>query len=272
MKTMGKKGDDLGNRIKNNYESRTKHLLPRRTYTVIRIDGKSFHTYTRGFDKPFDADLIEVMNNTAIALCNQIQGAKLAYVQSDEISIVMTDFDSQQTDAWFNGNIQKITSVSASIATAAFNNGMYLNENKLLNMDKVAYFDSRVFTIPEAIEVKNYLIWRQQDATRNSIQMVARSLASHKECNNLDTAQLQELIFQRGQNWNNYPNGQKRGRIIVKEQYEKQVPGGASVTRNRWVATAAPIFSKNGPIFPSKGYGFLHQILPGLRSESEQEM
>jgi tRNA(His) 5'-end guanylyltransferase len=211
--------------------------------------------------KPFDEGMIRVMDQTAIELCKRIQGAKCAYVQSDEISIVLTDFDSRQTDAWFDGNIQKIASVSASIATAHFNNGMYLDEDILANMDKIAYFDARVFTIPQAIEVKNYLIWRQQDATRNSIHMVARSLASHKECNNLDTDQLQELIFQRGQNWNDYPEGQKRGRLIAKTTYEKEAFNPMTqqtdkILRTKWSVVNTPIFSQDLDV--------LNNIIPGL--------
>ena len=113
--------DALGSRIKENYEGRTRYFLPRRTYTIIRLDGKAFHTFTRQFKKPYDLDLMEIMNCTAISLCSQIQGAKFAYVQSDEINILLTDFENLSTDAWFDGNIQKITSISSSIATASFN-------------------------------------------------------------------------------------------------------------------------------------------------------
>src|ERR1017187_10429390 len=122
------KNDELGSRMKDNYEDRTRFSVPRRTYTVIRLDGKSFHTYTKGFQRPYDLGLMRVMDNTAIALCEAIPGCKLAFVQSDEISLILTDFDTIQTDAWFGGNIQKMASVSPSIATAHFNNGMYLDE------------------------------------------------------------------------------------------------------------------------------------------------
>lgn len=209
--------DALGDRMKEQYESRTRILLPRRTYTIIRLDGKAFHTYTRGMQKPFDKDFMSVMDQTAIKLCEEIQGAKFAYVQSDEISLLLTDFDSVKCDAWFNGNVQKITSVSASIATAAFNNGMYLNENFMTNMNKVAYFDSRAFTIPDVVEVENYFIWRQKDAVRNSIQMVAQSLYSQKELNGKNLNEQQDMIWQKNQNWNNYSAREKRGGLICKE-------------------------------------------------------
>jgi hypothetical protein len=164
--------DTLGDRMKEYYENRTKTYLPRRTYTLIRIDGKAFHTYTKGLNRPFDDQLMDDMDETAIYLCKNIQGAKLAFVQSDEISILLTDFDKLQTSAWFDGNIQKITSVSSSLATAKFNE---------LRPNKLALFDSRVFTIPSKVEVENYFIWRQQDTVRNSISSVAQSLYSSKD-------------------------------------------------------------------------------------------
>lgn len=241
--------DSLGDRMKGYYETRTQLFLPRRTYTMIRLDGKAFHSYTKGFKRPYDLGLMRVMDLTAVKLCESIQGAKMAFVQSDEISIVLTDFDTEQTDAWFDGNVQKMTSISAAIATAAFNNGMYLDEEILANMDKVAYFDSRVFTLPTATEVRNCFVWRQQDATRNSIQMGAQSLYSQKELNKKNTSELQEMMWQKGQNWNDYPVGFKRGRAIVKEQFEHhgtdKKTGNAVVTqRNRWVSVDPPIFTQ----------------------------
>ena len=112
--------DDLGNRMKD-YEQRTRIKLPRRTNTIIRMDGKAFHTYTKGLDRPFDENLMYDMNATTQFLCENIQGAKIGYVQSDEISILLTDFDKLTTDAWFDYNVQKMVSVSASLATGKFN-------------------------------------------------------------------------------------------------------------------------------------------------------
>jgi tRNA(His) guanylyltransferase len=226
---MAKK-DSLGDRMKEFYENRTRNLLPRRTYTIIRVDGKAFHTYTRGLERPFDMQLIADMDATACYMCKNIQGAKLAFVQSDEISIVLTDFDKLGTAAWFDGNIQKMASVSASLATAKFNQ---------LRPDKIALFDSRVFTIPSAIEVENYLIWRQQDTTRNSISSVAQYLYSPKELHGKDTDTMQEMCFQKGVNWNDYEAKLKRGRLIVKETYDKE-----GATRTRWVSIAPPIFTQ----------------------------
>lgn len=241
--------DSLGDRMKGFYETRTQLFLPRRTFTMIRLDGKAFHTYTKGFKRPYDLNLMRVMDNTAIALCKAIQGAKMAFVQSDEISIILTDFDDQQTDAWFDGNVQKITSISASIATAAFNNGMYLDEEILANMDKVAYFDSRVFTLPTATEVVNCFVWRQQDATKNSISMAAQSMFPHKELHKKNGSDMQEMMWQKGVNWNDYPVGFKRGRAIVKESFEhkgldKKTGQEVVTQRSRWVSVEPPIFTQ----------------------------
>lgn len=244
------KKDELGERMKDDYELRTRILLPRRTYTLMRLDGKAFHTYTKGFARPYDLRLMRVMDNTAIALCNNIQNAVMAFVQSDEITILLTDFATIKTDAWFDGNIQKMTSVSASIATVAFNNGMYLDEEVMANMDKVAYFDSRVWTMPTAQEVMNNFIWRQQDATRNSIQMGAQSMYSQKELHGKNTSELQELMFQKGVNWDKYPVGFKRGRMILKEESKmmkitKGPQAGGSFTRMTWASFEPPVFTQD---------------------------
>jgi tRNA(His) 5'-end guanylyltransferase len=227
----------IGNRMKEFYENRTRYLLPRRTYTLIRIDGKAFHTYTKGLNRPFDSALMNDMDETAKYLCKNIQGAKFAYVQSDEISILLTDFETLTTDAWFDGNIQKITSVSASLATAKF------NELRFKDIQVSAMFDARVWTIPSNIEVENYFIWRQQDATRNSILSVAQTLYSHKEMSNKKCNELQEMIFQKGINWDHYSLGEKNGRLIIKETYLK----GES-NRTKWISIGAETFSQNREI------------------------
>jgi tRNA(His) guanylyltransferase len=269
--------DDLGDRMKSFYEDRTRNSLPRRTNTIIRIDGKAFHTYTRGLVRPFDVDLIDDMNATTKFLCESIQGAKFGYVQSDEISILLTDYDKLTTDAWFDGNIQKIVSIASSLATSKFNQLRMLRYFKTnhqgkeyFNLDadelkafRLAHFDARVFTIPQDEEVINYFIWRQQDASRNSISAVAQSLYSHKELNGKTTDMMQELIFQKGQNWNNYPVGQKRGRVIVrrnvlqplsKEIYDKakdksnfieEPKGYYGIMRSQWVVEEPPIFTQD---------------------------
>lgn len=245
--------DKLGARMKSQYEHRTRSYLPRRTYTLIRIDGKAFHTFTKGFDRPHDKDLTTLMNETIKYLCQNIQGCKLGYVQSDEISLLLTDFEKPQTDAYFDGNIQKITSISASMATMAFNRSLtalydiYVSEgndqllSKLSHKDntlKSALFDSRVFTIPDRVEVGNYFVWRQQDATKNSISMLAQSQFSHKELYGVNTSQMQyKLMLEKDINWNDCDEGFKRGRVCVKKKLE--------TGRTKWEVEAAPIFTKD---------------------------
>jgi len=226
--------DQLGQRMKEQYENRTRYMLPRRTYTIIRLDGKAFHTFTRGMQRPYDENLMSWMDLTAMKLCEEIQGVQLAYTQSDEISLLLTDFEKITTDAWFDGNIQKIVSVSASIATAYFNQfcgHLQIREAGKLGVPLTrnigpAFFDSRVFTIPDPTEVENYFIWRQKDAVRNSIAMTAQSLYSHKELNGKSSNQQQEMIFQKGQNWNDMPEGFKRGRTIVNFDPDIQTVSG----------------------------------------------
>lgn len=215
--------DDLGDRMKGQYEDRTRYLLPRRTYTIIRLDGKAFHTYTRGLQKPFDKGLFEDMDAAIIAMLPQIQGAVFAYTQSDEISILLTDFAQPTTSAWFDGNLQKVCSVSSAIITAEFNQLRRMRhheEQQSFDNFSLAYFDARVFTIPDRIEVMNYFIWRNQDCARNSVSMVAQANFSHKELQGKSTPDKHEMLHQKGVNWaTDYTDGEKNGRLIVKENY-----------------------------------------------------
>jgi tRNA(His) 5'-end guanylyltransferase len=209
---VGKKGDSLGDRMKRQYEDRTRYMLPRRTFTILRCDGKAFHTFTRHCEKPYDARFAEAMDAAMLELCREAQGAKFGYVQSDEISVVLTDFALPTTDAWFDGNVQKIVSVAASIVTAAFNGQYFPVESPTYP----ARFDCRVFTIPDPVEVSNYFIWRQQDAVRNSIQGLAQAHFSPKQLHGVNTSGMQEMLFQeKGINWNDSPVEQKRGRAAI---------------------------------------------------------
>jgi tRNA(His) guanylyltransferase len=226
--------DPLGDRMKGQYENRTRYMLPRRTYFILRLDGKSFHTYTRNCVKPFDLGLIEDMDQAVINMMPEIHGSKFAYVQSDEISILFTDFEDIGTCAWFDGNLQKIVSVSASMMTAEFN---AIRSRR--RYDALAYFDSRVFTIPDPTEVYNYFVWRNKDAAKNSISMVAYSLYSAKELHQKDSNAKQEMLFQKGINWSEYPMGLKNGRLIVKEAYDKD-----GTQRSRWISVPAPVFTR----------------------------
>lgn len=243
--------DKLGDRMKG-YENTERKFLMKRAPAIIRLDGKAFHSFTRGFKKPFDEVLIECMWDTAKYLCENIMGCKLAYVQSDEISLLITDYDNIDTEAWFNKNIQKMVSVSASMATLAFNKAFSKKirtlspeeSDKFMSVYKkreyTALFDSRVFNLPKE-EVCNAFIWRQQDATRNAIQMMGRAHFNHKMLNKKSCNEIQEMLFQeKSINFNDIPIYQKRGACIVKEIYDKD-----GVQRSRWVV------DKKIPIFTS---------------------
>lgn len=231
------KYDSLGDRMKG-YENITRFYLTRRSPIIIRVDGKAFHTFTRGLKRPFDDILMSVMQETAKYLCKNISGCKLAYVQSDEISLLITDYDTIDTQAWFDNNLQKIVSVSASLATLAFNNfwstavdceikaantaPFTSDENSYITTisDKrfKATFDSRAFIIPKD-EVCNYFIWRQQDATRNSIQSLAQANFPHKELNGLNSSKLQDkLMLEKSINWNDLSVPCKRGVCVYYER------------------------------------------------------
>jgi tRNA(His) 5'-end guanylyltransferase len=245
-------GDQIGDRMKS-YEDAYRQRLPIRMPVIIRLDGRSFHTYTKKCKRPLDQGLVDVMNLTAIELCTQIQGVQIAYVQSDEISLLLKNYSDLNTQAWFDNNIQKMVSVSASIAGATFTANSFRiwtsGFPSFLDI-KPATFDSRAFIVPKE-EVCNAFLWRQLDATRNSIQMLARSLYSHKDCNNKNTSQLQDLCFKKGINWNDCPTSQKRGRCIVKKQSAKEAINkhtGQTITalRSEWVIdNEIPIFSKD---------------------------
>lgn len=239
------KNDSLGTRIKN-YENSYRIKLPIRLPLILRLDGCHFHTYTKGLNRPFDDKLINCMNETAKFLCQNIQGCQISYVQSDEISLLLNNFKTLDTQSWYDNNLQKMASVSAAMASAKFTS----ISDTIFGKTKLAMFDSRVFLLPKE-EVCNYFIWRQQDSTRNSVQMLARSLYSHKECTDKNNAELQELCFQKGINWNNCPTTQKRGRCIVKNQNMKSGFNKLSglvekALRSAWVVDDnIPIFTQD---------------------------
>ena len=226
--------DELGTRMKEFYESVPKTRLVRRMPVAIRLDGKAFHTFTRGFEKPFDEVLGKSMRETMKYLCENIQGCVLGYTQSDEITLILVDYQNLNSCAWFDYEVQKMCSIAASMATMAFNKFFTKNVNyfemtheyddtineyctTLVNAaEKGAMFDARVFNIPKE-EVCNLIYWRQLDATRNSIQMVGQANFSHKELQNKSCNMIQEMLFaEKGINWNDYPTYLKRGSCCIK--------------------------------------------------------
>lgn len=264
---MANNKDSLGDRMKN-YENVTRNYLTRKLPVVIRIDGKAFHSFTRGLKRPFDDILVKSMQDTMKYLCENIQGCVLGYTQSDEITLVLVDYQNRDSCAWFDNNIQKMASVSASMATMAFNQyfaGHSLDlekelistwdftdeENKycdtLREKRHSAMFDSRVFTLPKE-EVINCLIWRQHDATRNSIQSVGQANFSHKQLQNKSCNDIQDmLMLEKNINWNDYPTTLKRGSCCIQKPYVFQpAPESEPVVRFKWVIdNEIPIFTQD---------------------------
>lgn len=229
MWTNDSRGDSLGDRMKG-YERAARTTLPRRMPVILRIDGKAFHSVTRGCVRPFDDHLMSLMDHVATRLCEEAQGAVLGFVQSDEISILVHNYKRLNSEAWFDNEIQKLVSVSAAIAASTFT----------AQWPTPVAFDARAFVLPEA-EVCNYFIWRQQDATRNSIQMATRAVYSHAQVNDKNTSEMNEMLHAKGINWNDYPVGCKRGRAIVRVPYGKD-----GVIRHAWsVDLTTPIFTED---------------------------
>lgn len=256
----------LGDRMKR-YEAATRAVLPRRTYTIVRVDGRAFHSFLRHADKPFDNAVMAAMDSTAAALCKEMSGAAFTYTQSDEISVLLSDFASPGTEPWFGGVIQKIASIAASTAAVAFNAAYGPNCDH-----RTATFDARVFTVPDPVEVANYFLWRQRDAVSNSISMAAQAHFSHQSLHRVNTSQMQELLWQeKGINWNDYPAGCKRGRVTIRRTGERPVEyvdqrSGQDVSttamRSWWETEAAPHFTAD----PDGWLASTIPAMPGLNA------
>ena len=228
----------LDTRMKKYYENVSKTKLLRRTPVALRIDGKAFHTFARSFKKPFDEILIQSMQNTMKYLCANIQGCVFGYTQSDEITLILLDYRTFTTSAWFDYEVQKMCSIAASMATMVFNKELtkiandYIesaletqnisnDEKKYITtlkkaMTNGAMFDCRAFNIPKE-EVTNLVFWRQQDAAKNSVQMVARCYFSQKELNKKNISEMQDMLHEKFDvNWNDFPTEQKRGSACLK--------------------------------------------------------
>lgn len=249
--------DSLGDRMKL-YESAYNHTYPIRMPLILRFDGVHFHTNVKRWKctKPFDDDLIEAMQCTAKTLCESIAGAQIAYVQSDEITILVRDDMTNQSQPWYNKEINKILSVGAAKATNAFNYrwNQLRGINSMLDM---AEFDCRGMVVPEN-EIFSQILWRQQDASRNSVQMMGRAYFSHKELQGKCNEEIQEMLFQQhGINWNNIPTHYKRGACIIKIESPIIVPKRDSlgkiindetetIMRPKWVVdNNIPIFTQD---------------------------
>ena len=274
---------NLGTRMKE-YEKRNQYYLQKRTPVAIRVDGRSFHTFTKGFQRPFDDILIKTMQETAKYMCENMGNAKFAYVQSDEITIILVDYDTLETDCWFNYRTDKLCSISASMATMAFNKYfeknvreyLYIHYGQLSTIrladtynraiDKGAMFDARCFNIPKE-EVTNLIYWRQLDASRNSIQMVGQANFSHKELQNKSCNDIQDmLMLQKNINWNDFPTYQKRGSCVVKSDEketitEDNIGTDGSVIGTKMTIRSKWIIDKEMPILKGEDRAYIDNLI-----------
>lgn len=275
----------LAKRMKK-YEAVPKNTLMRRTPVIIRVDGRAFHTFTKGFQKPFDDVLVRVMQDTMKYLCENIQGCVLEYTQSDEITLILTDYKKLNSEAWFDYEVQKICSIVASMATLEFNRKfkhysiMYANskpEGEITSdeitrqfsvyakaVNKGAMFDARVFNIPKE-EVTNNIYWRQLDASRNSVQMVGQANFSHRELLNKTCNQIQDMLMtQRGINWNDMGTSYKRGSCCVRNRRIISMSADGTVTceiRNPKESETAWIIDNEIPIFKGEGRRYIDELI-----------
>ncbi|MEV6791272.1 tRNA(His) guanylyltransferase Thg1 family protein [Streptomyces sp. NPDC051320] len=252
----------LGDRMKR-HEAAYRVLLPRRTYGLIRLDIRAAHSYLRGATRPYDLEFMADMDAVAEALCQEITGTAFAYTQSDEISLLVTDFATEQTEPWFEGVVAKQLTIAASLATAV------LNERR---PGRRALFDARLFTLSDPVEVANYFLWRQRDAVRNSISMAAQAQFSHRRLHGVSSKGMQELLWTETRiNWNDYPGGCKRGRTAVRHTGERETTYTDKRTqeqqtvlaiRSWWQSNAAPHFTTR----PDQWLARAIPVLPRLAS------
>ena len=215
------------------YEGAQKTYLNTDLPIMIRLDGKSFSAFTKRFNKPFDAGITRAMDAAMLALCKEIQPVLFGYTQSDEITLVLGAYERKSSMPWFNGNVQKIVSVSASIATAAFNRSLL---NSYGDPSIVAYFDARVWNVPEEHEVINTIVWRENDAIRNSVAMVASSVFSHSQLHKVNVEGMKQMLIENGTPWEDFPLRNQRGALCY--------PVTANGQRKKWIVDSEiPILS-----------------------------
>jgi tRNA(His) guanylyltransferase len=238
--------DSLGDRMKD-YESVTKNRLVRRMPAILRLDGRAFHTLTSSMDKPFDGTFMGCMKLAALEMVKKTQTAVFAYCQSDEISILLKDYSRIETEPYFGGQIQKIVSISAATCSIIFSDLLRQHFAQDCIMGKINHmqvFDARIFNIPKE-DVCNYFIWRQKDATRNSINMLGQANFSHNELQGKSQNDVLDMLHGKGMNWNDLPTKYKRGFCIVRHLDEWLSEGdtysGPQIHRD----TEIPIFTEN---------------------------
>lgn len=236
------------------YRSLTDYKLMPNSYVLAMVDGHCFSKMIKNkFDKPFDDMFIKMMNETAKYLCENIQGAKFAYTQSDEISILITDFDTPMTDSFFGFRLCKMQSLIAAMATAKFNQ-MYVklaNDYKGFDLKKFDIkeyptytFDCKVWTVPNANDAYAWFLYRQTDCIKNSKAQTAQAYLSHKSLVGLTSDEMiAKLKNEKNIDWNKFENDKKYGRVIKKVEtpMEKDLPNGEHISfvRNVWTPVSA---------------------------------
>ena len=270
--------NEIGKRMKEYYENIPKIKLMRRAPVIARIDGKNFHTFTRGFKKPFDDILIKSMQETMKYLCENIQGCVLGYTQSDEISLLLVDYKNLNSSAWFDYEVQKICSIAASMATMAFNKSFTKNAEEFMTdcaasyemeglcgkgteeyklcevyqkaIEKGAMFDARCFNIPKE-EVTNYFYWRQLDAIRNSIQMVGQAHFPHNILQYKTCEDIKDMLYVKDEIvWELLPTYKQRGICCIKQDYIYE-----NILRKQWV------IDNNIPLFKEEGRDYIEVLV-----------
>lgn len=202
----------IGDRMKA-YERISAPRLTKRIPAIIRVDGKAFHTFTRRYGKGYSETFAETMCSVAKYVASEIQGCSFAYGQSDEISFLLTDYTTVKTQGWFDYEANKLVSISAALASSFM--------TKLVG--EMVQFDSRAFAIPQD-DVCNYFLWRQRDATRNAVQMAGREYYSHRELYQKSNEQVQEMLWEKGVNFNDFPTMRKRGYCFVDGELDADPP------------------------------------------------
>lgn len=239
--------DPLGDAIKP-YENATRHLLPTRTYYIIRCDGRAFHTFTRHTKRPYDPAINDAMDAAAKALAQDLQGTLLAYIQSDELSLVATDLTGPTTQPPYGANLSKLVSLTASVVTAAFNRHWQQHDPKAPD----AHFDSRAFTVPDLKTVETYLAARQADCRRNAITMLANHHIGKRQVHGMSTRDRILALQTAGIRLEDIDPGFLHGRLLQRHTATETVTythkrtgeshTATNVARHHWKTAAAPTF------------------------------
>lgn len=223
--------------------------LPENSYIILQLDGKAFHTWTRGLKVPFDSRFVDGMNEVALKVASTVSNIRFGYVQSDEINLVMTDLGSERTQPYHANRVQKIVSTSAGLASAVM--------SRLFPDKDFAVFDARMFVAPTVEDVTDWFNWRQTDAIKNSVRAVGYARFSHKDLMGKNTQEVREMLAELGDPWEAYSDGEKFGRMIVREEEVRNrtfvnkrtgLEETVEFVSNDWVAKPAQLFKTSDVI------------------------